>query len=1237
MDTRRLKPFAQQARRLLMQGVAERLRYWGFVPDSRQPIETVDNIDGGYLFRGQVFDEADVPRRWKALAETVRKHGFAHVQEAVAYTWFNRLMALRILARNGYQPDVLAFTRPDTPTPVLLDEARRSRPPYLAEPAYRHLRPLLTDYTREAEAFARLLTVYCDQHRVLHRLFDQMDDAAALLLPANILSDGGFLSFLNKTDAIADDDYRQVELIGWLYQFYISERKDEVFAGFKKGQKAGPDDIPAATQIFTPRWIVSYLVENTLGRLYLDQNPDSPLADQMKYLVKGGEDHHVFPAFGEGVEALRLIDPACGSGHILVTAFDLLMLIYGEEGYTKRQAAERILRHHLTGLDLDERAAQLSRFALLLKAGQYHPGIWDTDIIPAVWAMPDPWMPTDADLLDFLGPDGREYFAELHNALRLMQDAQNLGSVMRPDLSAAGRAFLSERTRQYAGQTANPTSLFSAGERQRLLHYLHVLLTLTDRYAAVVANPPYLGQGNMNDELKLYVNRHFPRSKADLFAVFMEISERLCLHGGRWGMINQHSWMFLSSYEVLREHVLQSQVIESMLHLGIGTFEELNSKVIQSTAFTIFNNAPSATSSGTYYKLTELSNNSGKEKSFLSGTNKFLSVEQAYFPNIPSSPIAYWVSTKMLNTYGKGPLLKSVSSPCKGIDTGKNELFVRYWYEVDSNFCLFKNFNWDRINGYKWFPYNKGGERRKWFGNRENIVNWENNGESIKARLSRKTEKPSLRNLDKIFHPSFTWTTVSTVDFSCRYSPEGALFDSGGSSIFSNEQIFYSIGAFLNSKVAATFFKFLSPTLNFQPGDVGNLLWSDTTTLKNTIVQKAKNCISIARTDWDSRETSWDFTENPLIAVWRKLDEGQLPEAYDSWANEVARQFVQLHRHEEELNRIFIDLYGLQDELTPNVSPRDITLLPEELDKNRLDATVANGQWATDAEAAVRASLKPDAVVRQLISYAVGLLMGRYRLDKPGLHIAHPNPTAEELASYPVTWNTSHSHADVFAANSQATETSTVSITTTAAPGIGTPTAGTPAALSPYHSFIIDPDGILPLLGEEGGFADDAVRGVRQVLELIWGADNLTQTMSFVEDALGQSLDKYLTTQFWADHCRRYQKRPIYWLFSSPKGAFRALVYLHRMNAYTVATLRNKYLLPFIDRLKRQIDTLETAPDRLTTADLRRLDTLRRQYEECRQYDLLLKDAADRSFTPDLDAGVTRNYAELGNVLAVVK
>ncbi|ADB40825.1 BREX-1 system adenine-specific DNA-methyltransferase PglX [Spirosoma linguale] len=1219
MDTRRLKPFAQQCRQRLMQGIADRLNYWGFVATSRQPVETLEKLDGGYLFRGQVFDETDVPRRWQLLAGAVQTHGFAHVQETVAYTWFNRLMALKILAHNNYQPDVLSFTRPDTPTPQLLDEARRAQPPYLSEQLYRILRPLLTDYTRETDAFARLLTAYCVQHPVLHRLFDVADDVSTLLLPADMLGESGVLAFINNSTAISEADFKQVELIGWLYQFYIADRKDEVFAGFKKGLKAGPDDIPAATQIFTPRWIVSYLVENTLGRLYLDQNPDSSLGETMRYLVKTekkpttvadetGQSREAAPttlSFNEGalpmqadvsVASLRLIDPACGSGHILVTAFDLLMRIYNEEGYTKRQAVTAILNSHLVGLDLDERAAQLSRFALLLKASQYWPGVWDTDIIPDVWAMPDPWMPTDTDLLSFLGTDGREFLAELHTALRLMQQSQNLGSVMRPNLSRAGRTHLRNRLLIYEAQSDDAIDIFAGTNRQHLRHYIHVLLILTDHYAAVAANPPYINSGSMEAVLKGYIEKHYYRSKINLSLSFMEKCCDMCQSKGIWGLINQDSWLLKTSSVELRKLLLDTNAVESVLHLGPNAFDELGGEVVQTTAATFRKSESHPSSSGIYYDLTMFGSSAKKEGAFLAGVNQFSKVMQQSFAELPGNAISYRMRPGLSTIFKTEEKLGDYADVKQGLSTADNDRFLKLWHEI--------NIHKISLQGKaerKWVPCTKGGSFQKWYGNNEYVINWENNGYELKHFFDKNTKKlrSAIRNEIYYFRKGITWSVMSSGSNGFRILPEGFIFEHKGSACFAkDESDLESIIGFLNSPVAYSLNQALSSGNEIKEGILQKLPYKEpyNATKISPIVQ---SCTNIARLDWDSRETSWDFAENPLVAIQRQAS-GSLRQAYETWAAQVAGQFVELHRHEERLNHIFIDLYGLQDELTPEVSPRNITLLPEELDKNQLMAEAEReDNWLINPTGVVTSAIRRDVVARQFISYAVGLLMGRYRLDSPGLHIAHPNATPEELADYTVT--------------------------------------RTENGIPKTEPFTIDPDGILPILGEEGGFPDDLGRGLRQILELIWGGHQLTDTVSWLEESLGQSLDKYLTFNFWGDHCRLYQKRPIYWLFSSPKGAFKALVYLHRINGFTVSTLRNKYLLPYIDRLSRQIDHFNSTKSQLGTAENRRIETLRKAYEECRQYDLLLRDAADRQFVPDLDAGVTRNYAQLSKVLAIIK
>jgi len=1189
MNTAKLKTFARKARTLLRAGVAQKVAFWGFDAKGTVTAEP-EAIAGGYIFRERIGDDAQLPDRWQKLRQAVRTHGVDEVIERAAYTWFNRLMALKILEQNGYEQPQLEFTDAATQQPRLLQRARQGQTGYLDAREQRRLQPLLADYTQETAAFGVLLVGFCHQpNHVLNRVFGRIDDYTELLLPDDLLATGGFLDLLNTTDAIAPDDYKRVELIGWLYQFYISEKKDEVFAKFKKSQKAEAADIPAATQIFTPNWIVKYLVENTLGRTWLDHHPASTLADSMRYYVAPTTVENAEPVaaktapafattlfdkpaaqstpFAGDVTQLTCLDPAVGSGHMLVEAFDLLMRMYQEEYYLAGEAVRSILQHNLFGLDLDERAAQLARFALLMKAAQYDATILSETILPRVYAMPEPAGFSRADLLLFLG-DGREHEPALADALSLMQQAQNLGSLMRFDLTetsdrADARAYLLARW-----QTLEMQPFRTLAEELVLVNlrpFLAVLELLTRQYACLTANPPYMGAGNMNNTLKLYVNQHYARAKADLMTCFMDVAEKLLLPGGSLGMINLPSWMFLSSFEQLRDRILSRYRIDSLVHLGRGIF----GSDFGSVAFVLQLSEPPH-GVGTYRRLfdehVQVRSVEKIHELFLDPDYGLYHAKQENFEKIPGEPIAYWVSDKLLSVFEYNPTLSSIANVKHGLSTGKNEAVVRLWHEIaNSDFGkCFDNTEKALASGFKWFPYNKGGDFRKWYGNQEYTLRYDIYGQSLMASFSGHRHD----GRSHYFMPGITWTFVTTASLGVRYTPQGFAFDVSGSTLFVKEP--FSVLGLLCSKVSDYILGILNPTINFQVGNLKAvpIVVIDNKVLHDQITNDVSECIDISKQDWDSRETSWDFVKNPLVAQ----EQPTLETSYSHWETTVTRNFYQLHQNEEVLNRIFIDLYGLQDELTPEVPLKDITILQEELDRSKL---------TTPGEAL---PIRRDIVMQQLISYAIGCLMGRYRLDQPGLHIAHPNPTSEEI----------NAHA------------------------------------------LIDADGIIPLMGDRSAFADDAVGRVHAFIQLVWGDDALTRNLNFLQAALDRDLDSYLVRDFWGHHVRRYQKKPIYWLFSSPKGAFQVLVYMHRMNKFTAEKIRTNYLLRHLQHLQRSIAGSSTNTT-LNKADAKQLDQLRRDLLECEAYDLLLKDIADRQIDFDLDDGVTRNLALFKGVVAEVR
>jgi hypothetical protein len=1349
MNTGKLKTFAQQSRRILMEGVKQKLLYWGFNAKG-EVTDELTQVSGGVIIRGEAIDDPTVLPKWEALRDAICRHGINATIEEAAYTWFNRMMAIRILGKNGYDPAQLEYEDAGSRLPVIVAKARRGMATYLNKNELGRLQLFLTDYSQETRAFAILITGYCHSHGLLNRVFGRLNDYTELLLPDNILAPNGFIHLLNTTDAITDDDYLQVELIGWLYQFYISEKKDEVFAGFKKNQKARPEDIPAATQIFTPNWIVKYMVQNTAGRIWLDHHPDSKLRETMKYLVeapeetsdnetnsnasnpptegesplekgggpgtrdgglgmivkqnppespfaKGGpapmkqpdlfsetatsgqlppfggteggqyapksqqsipfEAPKVSPLRGDGRGAallpngdpihFRFLDPATGSGHILVEGFSLLYEMYMEEYYLPADAVENILTKNLFGLELDLRAAQLARFAVLLAAAKKTPEILEKDILPRIYAMPEPAVFSRQKILDFLGSEGTQHEKVLTNALQLMQQAQNLGSVMQFKITATERDYFKTRRKELHAEAR--TNLTLQALEQKLEPFLDILFTLTRRYEAIAANPPYMGSGNMNDELKEYINDHYPNSKSDLMTVFMELAVALTKSSGQIGMINLPSWMFLTSFEKLRVNLINEIYITSLIQNGRGIF----GSDFGSVCFCIEKNKP-LKRKGIYRRLfvehVKVDSVETKEKRFLDKSFGYYVADQSNFSKIPGYPFAYWVSYKIFESF-KYPSLGTILTTREGMATADNDRFLRYWNELS-----FRRISFDCFSEYesekfeKWFPYNKGGVYRKWYGNNEYCVEYENQGFNIKNNRDLKTGRIRSHNYngDYGFKQGITWSALSSGNFSVRFSPPGFLFDSKGAKGFSDNDI--EILGLLNSIVSTQYLKILSPTVDFKVGDV-ILIPFYNLIISQEIKIKSLSCINISRNDWDSSETSWDFQINPLLQEAENRD-SMMEESFKKWQEKVSGQFYQLHANEEELNRIFIEIYGLSEELDPVVPLKDITILQEELDRTALEETdkelrrsrqwrLEDGKWLLyvndelvppPAEGELPACtvqpalpIKKEVVARQFISYAIGCMMGRYSLQKPGLILANQGETLDDYVA-----KVQSSELEVQSSEFKVQSSSPVS------PLRGD---GRGAVLS-FHP---DDDAIIPLMGTNCGFADDALFRLRHFIEVVWGGQSLTQNINFLQSCLDMELEKYLTSQnnFWKDHCSRYKKKPIYWLFSSPTGAFQVLTYMHRMNRFTVQKIRDNYLLRHIQWLGGQISQMESRRNSLVRDEQKKLDWMIKAQKECEAYDLHLKDIADKfvagQITIDLDDGVSVNYPKFEPVVAGIK
>lgn len=834
MNTARLKKFATEARNILLSGVVQRLTALGFQSDGTAT-EKPELLGGGAVFMGEVQTE-DFYHQWMSLYRRMQSHSFRDVAEEAAYTWFNRLVAIRIMVKNELIPAVLEYESDEVRIPVIVTEARQGRMPQMDEACRQKLDALLLDDALTDEQFALLIVAYCHSNPIISKCFGKIADYTELLLPGNILKNDGFIDRLNADDYISDDDYRSPELIGWLYQFYISERKDEVFA--KKG-KFEADEIPAATQIFTPNWIVKYMVQNTVGRIYLDNNPYSDIKESMKYLVEPSNltpNHsHLIPI--DDVHDLRVADLACGSGHILNECFELLYQIYIEEGYNRRRAVEDIFRYNLTGVDIDTRAKQLAMFSLLLKACQKDRSFADGHVLPRVWDMPKDGLPLPADT---------RLANEIEAVNKTLADADTLGSIMKFSLSPAAREWVA--------------SLADENEAAQLV------LALTDKYVALVMNPPYMGGSNMNAVLSNYVKKNYEAGKADLFSVFMQVAEERLAENGKYGMINMQSWMFLSSFEKLRTHLLETLQIDSMLHLGPRTFDELSGEVVQNTAFVVTKHTPYTT--GTYFRLVDGKNCGDKERMFLAGENGYPHVSQQNFEKIPGYPIGYWVSEKIFSRFAGNLALSAVCKPTQGLATADNARFLRYWHEVNLEKIGFGMGSAEEAkeSGKKWFPTTKGGAFRRWYGNMTYLVNWENDGEEL-TNFNGSVIRNKWRYFTKV---GSTWSTISSGKPSFRYFDKSWLFETKGSVCFPENEIDNNIIlGYLNSPLAYCFLQTLAPTLDYHEGPMGRIPYIQ---IQNSEIDSlVSQNISISKSDWDAHETSWDFQENELVRLSKEV------------------------------------------------------------------------------------------------------------------------------------------------------------------------------------------------------------------------------------------------------------------------------------------------------------------------------------------------------------------------------
>jgi len=1201
-----LKNFAVRARKRLIEEVTQKAYEAGITKDRIHDIET---FEGGFKVKGRDngknFKKYETKQR-KKLLEKINEKGFDQVMEEVAYTWFNRFIALRFMEINNYLPTevrVLSSLQPGKKEPDIIKEALNIDLDVDREIVFR-----LQDSGDTEDLYKYLLIRQCNQlGEIMPAVFEQIEDYTELLLPDNLPAEGSVVRDLVESideydwkielsdaeqELEAEKGEHGIEIIGWLYQYYISEKKDEVFAGLKKNIKITKENIPAATQLFTPKWIVKYMVENSLGRLWLESHPDKDLQAKWKYYLEEAEQEpEVQKQLKElknpslSPEEIKILDPAMGSGHILVYAFDVLYDIYLSAGYPERQIPGLILEKNLYGLEIDDRAGQLASFALLMKARSKNRRIFrhaprlnlcsiqESNGIPrkAVDYLVDS---KETGIVEYMRREEVEYLIDVFH------DAKEYGSIL--EVKEIDFDTLEQRVEEI-GKTA-PEDIFEYMylDRNIVLEKLPPLIKqgriMSQKYDVVCTNPPYMGRRGMNLKLQEHLDFYYPDSKNDLFAVFMQLLDIYLKYMGFIGLVNQHTWMFLSSYERLRESIIRNSTLYSMIHLGPHAFEEIGGEVVQSTSF-VLRNVSAQKYMGLFIRLVDIAKANNKEKKLLNIIKNSDSECKLTYKTraidllkVLGYPIAYWISERVKEIFAAGTPLGTIAFPRKGNSTSDNNRFLRFWPEIN-----FKTINFNKTEIVKhetikkrWFPYNKGGSYRKWYGNNEYLIDWKNDGEEI-----RNIPTAVVANYQYFMSKGLTWSTVSSNRFSIRMFGNGFIFDNGGCCLFTNDESRKYYLSLLNSKVFHYIFGEINPTLNFQSGEIAKfpVILGDNRN-KDIIDKLSEQSHIISRVDWDSFETSWDFQKHPLLA--HKNNTISIEKAFNNWFSFAESQFNQLKQNEEELNRIFIDIYGLQDELTPEVEDKDITIRKADRERD----------------------------IKSFISYGVGCMFGRYSLDKEGLIYAGGD-FSEHFRLENGTWQ------------------------------INTGDAWLPSSIE------IAKDNIIPMADGEY-FEDDILERFIAFVKTSFGAESLEKNLNYIAATLGmkttetprQAIRRYFLKDFYKDHVRIYKKRPIYWLFDSGKeNGFKALIYMHRYDPFTVARVRTDYLHKQQKKYEGEINHLDilmdsNISDREKAKARKRKEQILKQLKECRIYDQAIAHVANRKIVLDLDDGVKVNYAK---------
>jgi hypothetical protein len=1204
MDRTKLKNYAPRARRDFIRAVTDKAAVYGLSAEKLEPVTGGREVA---IIGGRAFPSSVAAKR-KALEQRIERNGFAQTMEALAYTWFNRFVAIRFMELHGYlEHGYRVLSTPDRakPMPEILDHAEHVNLQGLNKDKVIELR---LDGSKESELYEMLLVAQCNAlHSAMPFLFERIDDETELVLPSNLLHTDSVIRIL--VAEIDEEDWQEVEIIGWLYQFYISEKKDEVI-----GKVVASEDIPAATQLFTPNWIVKYLVQNTIGRQWLATYPQSALRQQMQYYIEPAEPTsevqeqlRVITPISLNPEELTVLDPACGSGHILVEAYDLFKAIYQERGYRAKDIPALILQKNLFGLEIDDRAAQLAAFALMMKARADDRRIFDREAKPNILAFQESRemnaaeitralnLPINKDDIpkEYLFEEIEEQKAGLFSKKALAES----GHVSQGDIESLLEVF--ENAKTFGSLIQVPPKLAAKlpeieGRLSDVLKHgtlahaqAHVIKPLfrqasllSQRYCSVVANPPYMGSKALNPMIKQYGAKHFPEGKSDLFAMFILRITSLVTATGNIGLMTPFVWMFLQTYAALRKRLLVSHHISSLLQPEYHAFFE--SAFVPICAFTL--DAAPIDRPATFIRLTDFYGYDLQATKTLEAIRNpacgwRYEVSPSKFMLIPSTPIAYWVSERVRKIFASSPPISTLADARQGLATSENDRFVRMWHEVAVTSIGFgiPNLSVAKSSHLKWFPYNKGGLFRRWYGNQEYVVNWANDGAEIKETVARKYPYLNgnvdyvVKNREYYFRESVSWSDVTVADNAFRFYETGFIFDACAHSAFSpSREMTLTLLGYLNNNFVRDVCKILNPTMHFHVGYFKNLPFPNGCDQLG-IAALSERAIEITKSDWNSSERSWGFAVSPLLTNINRRPTVEL--ALSSWFIQAQTSVDELNRIELSNNRVFIEAYGLQNDISPEVSQEYLTLYRPDREED----------------------------VKRLLSYAIGCMMGRYSLDAPGLVYANSGNEGFDLTR--------------------------------------------------YTTFRADEDGIIPSLETDWGIPGDTTNRIVEFIGLVWPKEHLEENLKFIADSIGpasneqprETIRRYLVTGFYRHHLSMYKKRPIYWLFSSGRQrAFQCLVYLHRYHEGTLSRVRTEYVIPLQGKLTSRIDQLARDIQKASATSHRRKlekdrDTRVKQRAELNVFDEKLRHYADLRIKLDLDDGVKVNYGKFGDLLAEVK